>query len=228
MWRANECIWIFLIFDNALYKNVYPNTLWQTLIGFKVFGVLILVHAIVPYDCVIVLHIVVLCGCAFYYPHKCSLHWCFSSWHWYVFRQNSLWSNNLFFCGVVFSFWIDCIICGASVLHANLCNDSVVHVVLALVFTHWCFSHWSSTKCSSLWFYYCSSFLWSSLWPNLDVCLYHSSLVYLFLHGNLIIHHVCVGFIIHFFLHDDFLYKFLGLQLLDGTMEGEVSIGHQR
>jgi len=63
-----------------------------------------------------------------------------------------------FFVGLFFLFEMIVLFCGASVLHANLCNDSVVHVVLALVFTHW-----SSTKCSSLWFYYCSSFLWWSL-----------------------------------------------------------------
>ncbi len=32
-----------------MYWNVHPDTLWQALIGFKVFGVLVFLHIIVPY-----------------------------------------------------------------------------------------------------------------------------------------------------------------------------------
>jgi hypothetical protein len=105
--------------------------LCQALIGFKVFGVLFFSS----YYCSLWL--------CFYISHRCYLHWCFSSWHWYVFKKKSLWSYNLSFCGVVFSFWIDCIICGANVFHAKFCNDNVVHANVHNVSTclHICVSH---------------------------------------------------------------------------------------
>ncbi len=198
--------------------------MWQTLIWFKVFGILVFLH-------VIVLRIVVLCGCASIFPTNVL---CIGVFHLGIgmFLNKIHYGPTIcFFVGLFLLFELTVLFVVLVLfmqIFVMIVLFMLMFVVLTLVFTYWCFSHWSSTKFSSLWFSYCSSFLWWSLWPNLDVCLYHSSLVYLFLHGDLIIHHVHVGFIIHFLLNDDFLYKFLGLQLMDGTMEGEISIGHQR